>query len=116
MLKKTSLEKIYINKKIETDEEGYLKNNQDWNITLAEKIAKKENIKLSTDHWKIIVFVRQFYLKFKTTPSMRMLISSLKNNIHKKNRNSVYLFNLFPKGPAKQASKIAGIPKPVKCL
>jgi len=47
---------------------------------------------------------------------MRMLIKSIQKEIGKSKMNSIYLFKLFPKGPAKQASKIAGIPKPVKCL
>ncbi|QCI17848.1 TusE/DsrC/DsvC family sulfur relay protein [Buchnera aphidicola (Acyrthosiphon lactucae)] len=102
--------------KIEKDSEGYLKKTKDWNIILAVEIAKKENIKLNSDHWIVIMFVRKFYFQFNITPSMRMLIKSIKNEIGISKSNSIYLFKLFPKGPAKQASKIAGIPKPVKCL
>uniref|UniRef100_UPI003F5D2D87 TusE/DsrC/DsvC family sulfur relay protein n=1 Tax=Buchnera aphidicola TaxID=9 RepID=UPI003F5D2D87 len=103
-------------KKIEKDKEGYLKNAADWNINLAKEIAKKEKITLKNDHWKIIKFIRIFYFKFNTTPSMRMLIKSIENIIGKEKSNSIYLFQLFPKGPAQQASKIAGIPKPSQCL
>lgn len=110
--KKTS----YIYEEIEKDSEGYLKRNQDWNLKLAQEIAQKENIKLNSDHWKIIIFVRKFYLKFNVTPSMRMLIKGIKKEIGESKSNSIYLFTLFPKGPAIQASKIAGIPKPVNCL
>lgn len=106
--------KIYA--KVEKDEEGYLKKTTDWNIKIAEEIAKKENIHLSSDHWRIIIFIRDFYLKFNMTPSMRILIKSIQKQINCTNINSVYLFKLFPKGPAKQASKIAGIPKPSTCL
>lgn len=107
---------LYTYEKIEKDSEGYLKTTKDWNIMLAEEIAKKENIALSADHWKVIIFIRKFYFKFNMTPSMRMLIKSIKEEIGASKSNSIYLFKLFPKGPAKQASKIAGIPKPVKCL
>ncbi|QCI24505.1 TusE/DsrC/DsvC family sulfur relay protein [Buchnera aphidicola (Muscaphis stroyani)] len=107
---------LFKHKKIETDPEGYLKKTKDWNIILAREIAEKENIFLKKDHWKVINFVRNFYLKFNTTPSMRMLIRSIKLEIGEKKSNSIYLHKLFPQGPAKQASKIAGIPKPVKCL
>ncbi|QCI23976.1 TusE/DsrC/DsvC family sulfur relay protein [Buchnera aphidicola (Macrosiphoniella sanborni)] len=106
--------KIY--KKIEKDSEGYLKKTTDWNINIAKEIAKIENINLSADHWKIIIFIRKFYLKFKITPSMRMLIISIKKKMNCSKINSIYLFQLFPKGPAQQASKIAGIPKPNACL
>ncbi|WP_343154138.1 TusE/DsrC/DsvC family sulfur relay protein [Buchnera aphidicola] len=101
--------------KIEKDLEGYLKNNKDWNIKLAEEIAKKEKIILTDKHWEIIYFIRKFYFDYNITPSMRMLINGIRKEIGKK-IHSVYLFQLFPKGPAKQASKIAGIPKPSKCL
>ncbi|WP_410051771.1 TusE/DsrC/DsvC family sulfur relay protein [Buchnera aphidicola] len=101
--------------KIEKDLEGYLKNNKDWNTSLAKEIAKKENIILTYEHWEIIYFIRNFYFKYNITPSMRMLINSM-NKILSKKIHSVYLFQLFPKGPAKQASKIAGIPKPSQCL
>jgi len=107
---------LYTYEKIEKDSEGYLKKTQDWNIILAKEIAKKENIDLNSDHWTIIIFVREFYLKFNVTPSMRMLITSMSKKIGHSKINSIYLFKLFPKGPAQQASKIAGIPKPVKCL
>ncbi|WAI11652.1 MAG: TusE/DsrC/DsvC family sulfur relay protein [Buchnera aphidicola (Macrosiphum albifrons)] len=107
---------LYTYEKIEKDSEGYLRKTKDWNIILAEEIAKKENIDLSPDHWKVIIFIRKFYFKFNITPSMRMLINSIKKEMGESKSNSIYLFKLFPQGPAKQASKIAGIPKPVKCL
>ncbi|QIQ42032.1 MAG: TusE/DsrC/DsvC family sulfur relay protein [Buchnera aphidicola (Microlophium carnosum)] len=113
---KTNNKVLYEYEKIEKDSEGYLKKTKDWNIILAEEIAKKENIDLNSDHWKVIMFVRKFYFKFHVTPSIRMLIQSIKKEMGKSKSNSIYLFKLFPKGPAQQASKIAGIPKPVKCL
>ncbi|WP_422667360.1 TusE/DsrC/DsvC family sulfur relay protein [Buchnera aphidicola] len=108
--------KIHKYQDIEKDAEGYLKNNQNWNILIAQEIAQNENINLNSDHWKIIYFVRDFYFKFNMTPSMRMLINAIQKKIKNKKINSIYLFTLFPKGPAKQASKIAGIPKPAQCL
>ncbi|QCI21747.1 TusE/DsrC/DsvC family sulfur relay protein [Buchnera aphidicola (Hyadaphis tataricae)] len=107
---------MYTYENVEKDQEGYLKNSKDWNINLAKEIAQKENIKLSSDHWLVIMFVRKFYFQFNMTPSMRMLLKSIKEKIGISKSNSIYLFTLFPKGPARQASKIAGIPKPVKCL
>ncbi|MBZ2279355.1 MAG: TusE/DsrC/DsvC family sulfur relay protein [Buchnera aphidicola] len=101
---------------IEKDKEGYLKHQNDWNPEIAKEIAKKENIFLTDDHWVIIYFVRNFYFKFNITPSMRILIQNIQKKIKQEHNISIYLFKLFPKGPAKQASKIAGIPKPIKCL
>lgn len=100
---------------ISTDSEGYLKSPKDWNVSIAKIIAAKESIIMTSDHWKIVNFTRNFYLKFNRTPSMKMLSLAIQKKI-KKNNISVYLFKLFPKGPAKQASKIAGVPKPSICL
>ncbi|QTM69141.1 TusE/DsrC/DsvC family sulfur relay protein [Buchnera aphidicola (Hormaphis cornu)] len=103
------------NNQLLLDTNGYLKSTKDWNLTVAKIIAKKEHILMTPDHWKIIYFVRNFYLKYQKTPSMRMLSVAIEKKLKKKNI-SIYLFNLFPQGPAKQASKIAGIPQPSICL
>ncbi|WP_343153456.1 TusE/DsrC/DsvC family sulfur relay protein [Buchnera aphidicola (Mindarus keteleerifoliae)] len=95
--------------------EGYLLNYKNWNKEIAINIATKESIKITKKHWEIIFFIRKFYLKYKITPSIRMLIKTI-NKKKKINIDSQYLFILFPKGPAKQASKIAGIPKSNNCL
>lgn len=101
---------------IEKDSEGYLKKIETWNTELAKEIARKEKIILKSDHWLVILFIRKFYLQFNIAPSMRMLVNSIKKEIGERKSQSIYLFKLFPKGPAQQASKIAGIPKPSKCL
>lgn len=107
---------IYTYSNIKKDSDGYLKNSRHWNISIAKEIAKNEKIYLKNDHWEIIYFIRKFYFQFNVTPSIRMLIKGLQKTEKNKKTNSIHLFKLFPKGPAQQASKIAGIPKPVKCL
>lgn len=99
-----------------TDEFGYLKNLADWSPALAEVIAEKEGIRLSDEHWEIILFVREFYAEYKTSPAIRMLVKALAQKFGEEKGNSRYLQRLFPDGPAKQATKIAGLPKPAKCL
>ncbi|KMK52142.1 sulfur transfer protein TusE [[Actinobacillus] muris] len=99
-----------------TDEFGYLKNLADWSPELAEEIAKAENITLTPEHWEIVFFVREFYQEYKTSPAIRMLVKSLAQKFGEEKGNSRYLQHLFPDGPAKQATKIAGLPKPAKCL
>ena len=100
---------------LETDAQGYLKNHQDWSEEIALAIAYKENITLSDDHWQVINYVRQFYLEFETSPSIRPLVKYLKSHLPENKSNSLYLQILFPEGPAKQATKIAGLPKPARC-
>ncbi len=104
------------NKAIETDKEGYLLNSDEWDKTVAEHIAMLEQIKLTQEHWQIIHFVREFYLKYDTSPAIRALVKSLRSEYGEEKGNSRYLYRLFPKGPAKIATKLAGLPKPAKCL
>ncbi|WAJ70795.1 TusE/DsrC/DsvC family sulfur relay protein [Catenovulum adriaticum] len=103
-------------KSVELDKHGYLKNHQDWTQTLAEAFAEAENIQLSDNHWEVVHFVRNFYLEYQTSPAMRILVKAVKKSLGEDKGNSRYLYKLFPKGPAKQATRIAGLPKPVKCI
>lgn len=101
---------------IETDREGYLLHLEDWSRELAEDIAQREEIIMSEAHWEVVLFVRSFYLEFKTSPAMRVLVKAVGKSLGAEKGNSRYLYRLFPKGPAKQATKIAGLPKPAKCI
>jgi tRNA 2-thiouridine synthesizing protein E len=105
---------IFEGNEIETDSEGYLKDTTQWSEAMAEVIAAQEGITLAVEHWEVVRFVREFYLEFNTSPAIRMLVKAMANKFEK--GNSRYLYRLFPKGPAKQATKIAGLPKPVKCI
>jgi tRNA 2-thiouridine synthesizing protein E len=101
---------------IKTDNNGYLKNWQDWSIDLVPELALKESISLTDAHWEVILFVRDFYLEYKTSPAMRTLVKAMEKKLGLEKTNSRYLYKLFPGGPAKQATKLAGLPKPVKCI
>ncbi|MCL1096006.1 TusE/DsrC/DsvC family sulfur relay protein [Shewanella kaireitica] len=103
-------------KNIETDHQGYLKVVSDWSPELALVIAKDEEIELTEAHWEVINFVRNFYLEFKTSPAIRVLVKAIGQSLGADKGNSKYLYTLFPVGPAKQATKIAGLPKPAKCI
>lgn len=101
---------------IDTDTHGYLKNTQDWSEALALLIAEREGIALSEAHWEVVRFVREFYQEYNTSPAIRMLVKAMAQKYGEEKGNSRYLYKLFPEGPAKQATKIAGLPKPVKCI
>ncbi|WP_068546343.1 TusE/DsrC/DsvC family sulfur relay protein [Thalassotalea crassostreae] len=101
---------------IVTDKQGYLTNVDDWSEALAPIIAAQENIELTENHWQVVMFVRNFYLTYKTSPAIRALTKALKAEYGEEKANSRYLYRLFPKGPAKQATKIAGLPKPARCI
>ncbi|MDD7568454.1 MAG: TusE/DsrC/DsvC family sulfur relay protein [[Actinobacillus] rossii] len=104
------------NIQIETDPSGYLMNMTQWNEDVARAIAERENLVLTEAHWEVIYFVRYFYEEYKTSPAIRMLVKAMADKLGEEKGNSRYLQRLFPDGPAKQATKLAGLPKPAKCL
>ncbi|MGQ4275863.1 TusE/DsrC/DsvC family sulfur relay protein [Pseudidiomarina sp. E22-M8] len=99
-----------------TDKHDYLANFSDWSPELGQYIAELEGIELSEAHWEVVYFVRQFYQEFDTSPAMRVLVKAIGQRLGAEKANSRYLYRLFPKGPAKQATRIAGLPKPAKCI
>lgn len=100
----------------EHDEEGYLTNLNDWNKELAELIAQDENIEMKEDHWEIVNFLREYYEEYQIAPAVRVLIKAVKKKLGAEKGNQKFLYELFPYGPAKQACKIAGLPKPTGCV
>lgn len=103
-------------KNYEVDEEGYLTNLEDWNKDLGEFLAQKENINLSEAHWEVINFLRDYYEEYQIAPMIRVLTKAIGNKLGPEKGNNKYLYELFPEGPAKQACKFAGLPKPTGCV
>lgn len=101
---------------IATDEEGFLVNKDDWNESVCEFIAQQDRCELRPEHWQVIHFLREFHQDFDHSPAMRVLIKALKSVFDEDKANSAFLYELFPYGPAKQASKYAGLPKPAHCI
>jgi TusE/DsrC/DsvC family sulfur relay protein len=106
----------YDGKTIETDEEGYITDISLWTRELAIKIAEEENIEMDDDHWEVVNFLRNYYEEYQIAPAIRVLIKAIKRTMGPEKGNSKYLYELFPYGPAKQACKIAGLPKPTGCI
>lgn len=98
------------------DKHDYLLNLDDWSQELAIHIASLESITMTEEHWEVVLFIRQFYIEFNTSPAVRMLVKAVAKKYGPEKGNSRYLYGLFPKGPAKQATRIAGLPKPAKCI
>ena len=103
-------------KTLETDEEGYLANLNDWEKDVASVMAEAEDITLGDDHWEIIYFLREYYEEYQIAPAVRVLTKAVAKKLGKDKGNSKYLYELFPYGPAKQACKFAGLPKPTGCV
>lgn len=83
---------------------------------LAHMKTSTENIVLTPDHWLVINFLRDFYSQYHFHPAIRIVVKMLAEKLGPEKGNSIYLHQLFPESPIKQASKIAGLPEPKKCL
>jgi len=101
----------------ETDENGYLVNLEDWNEDVALKLAEGEEIEMTDEHWQLVKFLRNYYDEYQIAPAVKVLSKAIasERNMDKKEA-SEFLYGLFPKGPALQACKIAGLPKPTGCV
>ena len=95
---------------VETDAEGFLTKPEQWTEELAAEIARANGIEHLTDrHWLVVRFMRDTYLATGNAPTIRTL--GKVSGVPVKE-----LYQLFPKGPAKLAAKIGGIPKPRGCI
>lgn len=101
---------------MDTTEQGFLLNPADWNENVAQQLAALNNIKLSAEHWEIILFIRRYYQQFKHLPNARVFTKAIAKELGVAKGNSRYLHQLFPDGPLKYACKLAGLPKPPTCL
>ena len=101
---------------IEHDEEGYLTDLSLWNKDLAVLIAEDEKIDMSDEHWEVVNFLRDYYDEYQIAPAVRVLIKAMKKKFGAEKGSNKYMYELFPYGPAKQACKIAGLPKPTGCV
>ncbi|MCB1858179.1 MAG: TusE/DsrC/DsvC family sulfur relay protein [Gammaproteobacteria bacterium] len=97
----------------EVNENGYLVNLEDWNEEVAKEIAEQEGIALSEKAWDVINYLRDEYFNNNgNQPNERHMVKHFKStwtDLDKVDAKSLY--EHFPKGPAKQAGKIAGLPE-----
>ena len=97
-------------REIEIDEDGFIQEPEKWVREVAEDIAKTEDAyPMSEDHWKLVNYLRDYYVKYGIAPPIRMLTKETGIDL-----KSIY--KLFPGGPAKGACKVAGLPKPTGCV
>jgi dissimilatory sulfite reductase related protein len=103
-------------KSYEVDEEGYLADLNQWEPEVATAMAKLDDTELSDAHWEVINFLREYYEEYQIAPAVRVLTKAIGKKLGADKGNSKYLYELFPYGPAKQACKYAGLPKPTGCV
>lgn len=94
----------------DVDEDGFLENPEIWDEVVAKDFALTEEItELTPDHWKVINYLRNYYLQFGIAPMIRKVCKETGFKLNE-------IYNLFPSGPAKGACKLAGLPKPTGCV
>ena len=95
---------------VEVNDEGFFTDPGQWTEEMAPDLARGEGIDSLTDqHWAVLRFMRQEFAEKGTGPTVRVLGKSSGVSVKE-------LYQLFPKGPAKIAARIAGIPKPRGCI
>ena len=95
---------------VAVNDEGFLEQPDQWTESMAVEIAREEGIDpLTPQHWQVVNFMRKEYFEKGTGPTVRALGKTSGVSVKE-------LYQLFPKGPAKLAAKIAGIPKPRGCI
>ena len=101
---------------IEHDEEGFITDISLWSKDLAQYLADLEKVEMTDEHWEVVNFLRDYYNEYQIAPAIRVLVKQMKKAFGPEKGNNKYLYELFPYGPAKQACKIAGLPKPTGCI
>ncbi len=93
---------------VERNDEGFMTNAAEWSEDIAKTIAQELDIELSDKHWEVINFLRKQHE------------SGVEMSIRKLGKSGIVdikeLYQLFPGGPLKNASKIAGLPRPTSCV
>jgi tRNA 2-thiouridine synthesizing protein E len=101
--------KTIANTEVDFDDEGFMTDPQQWSKEIGAELAKEEGIEMTDAHWKVIEFLRKDAEENGQPPSIRRMKKV--GGIATKE-----LYDLFPKGPAKKAARIAGFPKPQGCV
>lgn len=102
------MKKVYANKEVEVNEEGYLQNFTEWTKEVGAEIAKEHNIEMTDKHWEVVDYIQDKY-KNEEPLSIRGIKKSGVIDIKE-------FYNLFPGGPLKLSTMVAGIPKPKSCI
>ena len=95
---------------VDVNDEGFFNEPDQWTEEMAADLAAEEGIdELTEDHWTVLRFMRDEYAEKGTGPTVRVLGKTSGVSVKE-------LYQLFPKGPAKIAARVAGIPKPRGCI
>jgi TusE/DsrC/DsvC family sulfur relay protein len=97
-------------REIETDQEGYIQNMEDWSEAFANALAQQEGITLNDEHWQVIRYIREHFAEHQVQAQVRDMIKHFRPIWGPERGNNHHLHDLFPNGgPQKQGNRLAGI-------
>jgi tRNA 2-thiouridine synthesizing protein E len=103
-------------KTIETNEQGYLVNLDDWSEEFTSELAKRDGIELFVDHWELIWYFRDYFDENQSNPTMHTIVRTLGRikgaHFRSQKKYEKHIYNLFPIDPIRQICKLAGLPMP----
>lgn len=102
------MEKTILGKQLSFTEDGYMTDFSAWTEDIAKELAKEENIELTNKHMEVLNYLRQ---KHEAGDTLTIRAVGKSGIVDIKG-----LYQLFPGGPLKISSKLAGIPKPTSCV
>ena len=98
------------------DERGYLLERSGWSPAVAEAMAAADGIALREEHWVMIRLFQEYFDRYEIEPPMRAVVRMARDHLGEDKGSSRFLSRLFPNGPVIQATRYAGLPRPVSCI
>jgi TusE/DsrC/DsvC family sulfur relay protein len=98
------------------DEDGFLLDPEAWDEDVAGCFAHAEGLELTSEHWEVVNCLREYFRLYQMAPQIKVLVKELGRKLGPDKGSIKYLYDLFPGGPAKQACRIAGLPRPTGCV
>lgn len=95
-------------KDVQLNEEGYFTDPAQWTEEIAKAMAEEEGLELSEKHFEVLHYLRKTYAQGEPLTIRKVGKSGIVD--------IKQFYALFPGGPLKVSSKLAGIPKPVSCI
>jgi tRNA 2-thiouridine synthesizing protein E len=102
-------------KYIPLDEDGHLVNAGDWSEGLAGHLAALDGLEFAENHWQVIRFIREYYLRYESVPMPKVIIKGLNKQQGAEVYTIKHLYALFPHTPMRRACRYAGVPQPAGC-
>src|SRR5210317_2024943 len=100
---------------VETNVQGFLAHLEEWDEDFAKELAERDGVQLYNDHWELIYYFREYYEENMTNPTMHKMVIDLGNKsarFHDRKAYEKHIYRLFPRDPAHEICKLAGLPLP----